>query len=90
MKLNHFDVYQKLTKHCNSTILQFKKKRKEKKRKAKWLIGRAGRINFTQVCWKMVLGQKKSDDFFLFSISSNSLSLSLYIYIYFPNANLNI
>ena len=28
-QLNHFAVHQKLTQHCKSTVLQFKKKRKE-------------------------------------------------------------
>ena len=29
VKLNHFAAYLKLTQHCKSTILQFKKKKKE-------------------------------------------------------------
>ena len=30
VKLNHFAVYLKLTQHCKSTILQFKKKKKKR------------------------------------------------------------
>ena len=30
IKLNHFAVQQKLTKHCKSTILKFKKKEKKR------------------------------------------------------------
>ena len=30
-ELNHFAVHQKLTQHCKSTILQFKKKKAKKR-----------------------------------------------------------
>ena len=31
--MNHFAVHQKLTQHCKSTVVQLKKKEKEKKNK---------------------------------------------------------
>ena len=37
MKLNHFDVYLKLTQHCKSTILRLKKKCFKKKMLAGWV-----------------------------------------------------
>ena len=43
--LNHFAIHQKLTKHCNSTILQFKKEslqvRRNNTRTARQRLGRS-------------------------------------------------